>query len=323
MQIAEITALLDWYSSVGVDVALGDDPVDRFLETQREAELRREQAKAFAAAKPASQPSAAPIDRPAGRPHLPSETPPFEPTGMRERPAPAAPARGMPPERPRFEPPAQPVARPTLGAAVPGDAGVVAAREAAASAATLDELRAILERFDGCNLRLTARRLVFADGNPEARVMLVGEAPGREEDETGLPFVGRSGHLLDRMLAAIGLDRTSAYIANVVPWRPPGNRTPTPQETEICKPFVARQIELVDPDVLVFLGGASASALAGAKEGILRLRGRWLEYEGATRRIRAMATLHPAYLLRQPLQKRLAWRDFQAVRKALAEAASL
>ncbi len=321
MQIAEITALLDWYSSVGVDVALGDEPVDRFLETQREAELRRDQARAVTAPQPASGRTGASLDRPAGRPSLQTETPPFEPTGMRERPAPAGPARGMPPERPRFEPPAQPVARPTLGAAVPGDAGVVAARDAAAAAATLDELRATLERFDGCNLRLTARRLVFADGNPRARVMFVGEAPGREEDETGLPFVGRSGHLLDRMLAAIGLDRSSAYIANVVPWRPPGNRTPTPQETEICKPFVVRQIELVDPDVLVFLGGASASALAGAKEGILRLRGRWLEYEGATRRIRAMATLHPAYLLRQPLQKRLAWRDFQAVRKALAEAA--
>jgi DNA polymerase len=202
---------------------------------------------------------------------------------------------------------------------VPGDAAVGAAREAASAAATLDDLRAALERFDGCNLRTTAKRLVFADGSPVARVMLVGEAPGRDEDEAGLPFVGRSGKLLDRMLAAIGLDRGSVYIANVVPWRPPGNRTPTPQETEICKPFVARQIRLVDPDVLVFLGGASAAALAGTTEGITRLRGRWLTYDTGARQIRAMATLHPAYLLRQPIQKRLAFRDFLALKRALAD----
>lgn len=327
MQAAELTALLDWYASVGVDVALGDDPVDRFEETRREAETRRAQAAAFVAPQttgmrdPAGAGRAGDMGRSARPGAMGGEAPPFEPTGMRAPPSPPpSPARGMPPERPRFEAPPQPVARPTLGAAVPGDAGVVAAREAAASAATLDELRATLDRFEGCNLRLTARRLVFADGNPQARLMFVGEAPGREEDETGLPFVGRSGHLLDRMLAAIGLDRKEAYIANVVPWRPPGNRTPTPQETEICKPFIARQIELVDPDVLVFLGGASAAALTGAKEGILRLRGRWLDYATAKRPIRAIATLHPAYLLRQPLQKRVAWRDLQAIRKALAEA---
>lgn len=308
MQLDDLTALLDWYVGVGVDVALGDDPVDRFLESVREAEERN--ARAAMPAPPASR----------ATPPAPSAPPPGRPAFASE-PRPAAPRRDLPPERPRFEPPPQPVARPSLGANVPGEPGVAAAREAAATATTLDELRAALERFDGCNLRLTARRLVFADGNPQARVMLVGEAPGREEDEQGLPFVGRSGQLLDRMLAAIGLDRTSVYIANVVPWRPPGNRTPTPQETEICKPFVARQIDLVDPDVLVFLGGASAAALAGTREGILRLRGRWLPYDTATRRIRALATLHPAYLLRQPLQKRLAWRDLLALRRALDETA--
>jgi DNA polymerase len=325
MQAAELTALLDWYVSVGVDAALGDDPVDRFEETRAEAEARRAQAAAFVAPQPTAERGSAGRAGDLGRSARPAatggEAPPFEPTGMRAPPSPPpVPARGMPPERPRFEAPPQPVARPTLGAAVPGDAGVVAAREAAASAQTLDELRATLDRFEGCNLRLTARRLVFSDGNPQARLMFVGEAPGREEDETGLPFVGRSGQLLDRMLAAIGLDRKAAYIANVVPWRPPGNRTPTPQETEICKPFIARQVELVDPDVLVFLGGASAAALTGAKEGILRLRGRWLDYATSKRPIRAIATLHPAYLLRQPLQKRVAWRDLQAIRAALAEA---
>ncbi len=317
MQTDELIALLDWYAAAGVDVGLGDEPVDRFLETVREAEERQARALAAAAAVTA---------------RAPAPTPPFDVDDGEARPAPARPPATAhapvdiappprrfepPPERPRFEPAPQPVARPMLGAAVPGDAAVGAAREAARSAASLDELRAALERFEGCNLRTTAKRLVFADGDPQARVMLVGEAPGRDEDEQGLPFVGRSGRLLDRILAAIGLDRTSVYIANVVPWRPPGNRTPTPQETEICKPFVARQIELVDPDVLVFLGGASAAALAGATEGILRLRGRWLDYDAGTRRIRALATLHPAYLLRQPIQKRLAFRDFLALKRAL------
>jgi uracil-DNA glycosylase len=149
-------------------------------------------------------------------------------------------------------------------------------------------------------------------------VMFVGEAPGRDEDIEGLPFVGRSGKLLDRMLAAIGLDRTSVYIANIVPWRPPGNRTPTPQESAICLPFTLRQIELAGPDVLVCMGGPSAQTLLNIKDGILKTRGRWFAYQTGTREIRAIATLHPAYLLRQPLQKRLAWRDFLAIKKALA-----
>src|SRR5579864_5770531 len=155
------------------------------------------------------------------------------------------------------------------------DAAIASAREAARTAPTLEALRSLLENFDGCALRYTATRLVFADGNPEARVMFVGEAPGRDEDIEGLPFVGRSGKLLDRMLAAIGRDRRSAYIANIVPWRPPGNRTPTPQETAICLPFIRRQIELADPDVLVCLGGPAMQTLLSIKDGITRSRGRW------------------------------------------------
>lgn len=205
------------------------------------------------------------------------------------------------------------------GASLPlsPDTAVMAAREAARNAASLDELRAIMTGFQGCALRVTATQLVFADGNPQARVMFVGEAPGRDEDLAGLPFVGRSGKLLDRMLAAIGLDRTSAYIANIIPWRPPGNRTPTPQESQICLPFILRQIELADPDVLVCLGGPSSQALLGFKDGIRRTRGRWLSFDTGKREIRAMATFHPAYLLRSPLEKRHAWRDFLAVKKAL------
>jgi len=216
--------------------------------------------------------------------------------------------------------PSKPDRVPLVPAAAPApaapDAAATEAREAARSARTLDELRAILERFDGCALKATASRLVFSDGNPDARVMLVGEAPGRDEDIEGVPFVGRSGKLLDLMLAAIGLDRSSVYIANVVPWRPPGNRTPTPQETQICLPFITRQIELADPDILVCLGGPSAQTLLG-QSGITKIRGRWFNYTTGTREIRAMPTFHPAFLLRSPLQKRFAWRDFLAIKKAL------
>jgi DNA polymerase len=198
------------------------------------------------------------------------------------------------------------------------EAAIMDARAQARAAGSLEELRRILAAFDGCELKRHAKQLVFADGNPQARVMFVGEAPGRDEDLEGLPFVGKSGQLLDLMLKAIGLDRTAnAYIANVIPWRPPGNRTPTPQETQICLPFIRRHIELIDPDVLVCLGNPSSQAVLGHTEGITKTRGRWLAYDTGTREIRATATLHPAYLLRSPIYKRLVWRDLLAIRKAL------
>lgn len=205
-------------------------------------------------------------------------------------------------------------------APVSPDEAAPAARRLAASAGSLAELRALMDGFDGCALKQSARQLVFADGNPQARVMLVGEAPGRDEDEMGLPFVGRSGKLLDRMLAAIGLDRTNVYISNIIPWRPPGNRTPTPQEIAICLPFILRHIELINPAVLVCLGGPSAQTLLDQRDGILRLRGRWFDYATLTGPIPALATLHPAYLLRQPAQKKLAWRDLRSLERRLAEA---
>ena len=213
---------------------------------------------------------------------------------------------------------------PTAMAAVPRseitpapEAAIASAREAARTAPTLEVLRALLENFDGCTLKNTATRLVFADGNPEARIMFVGEAPGRDEDIEGLPFVGRSGKLLDRMIAAIGLDRSKAYIANVIPWRPPGNRTPTLQETQICLPFIQRQIELVNPDVLVTLGNPSTQTLLSTREGIMKTRGKWFDYDTGARTIRAMATFHPAYLLRSPSYKRMSWQDLRAIAKAL------
>jgi uracil-DNA glycosylase family 4 len=230
----------------------------------------------------------------------------------------------VPPPR---EAPPPPVARPMPAAPMltglaetplPPDAAIASAREAARTAPTLEALRDLLEKFDGCALKSTATRLVFADGNPQARVMFVGEAPGRDEDIAGLPFVGRSGQLLDRMIAAIGLDRSKAYIANVIPWRPPGNRTPTPQETLVCLPFIQRQIELVDPDVLVTLGNPSTQSLLGTREGIMRARGKWFDYDTGTRTIRALPTFHPAYLLRSPSYKRMSWQDLRAIAKVLA-----
>jgi DNA polymerase len=227
----------------------------------------------------------------------------------------------------RRQAPLEPVARrvpaaPMLtGLAEPPapDAAIASARELARTAPTLEALRELMEKFDGCSLKSTATRLVFADGNPKARLMFVGEAPGRDEDIEGLPFVGRSGKLLDRMIAAIGLDRSKVYIANVIPWRPPGNRTPTPQETQICLPFIQRQIELVDPDVLVTLGNPSTQALLGTREGLMRSRGKWIDYATGTRAIRALPTFHPAYLLRSSIYKRMSWQDLRAIAKVLAK----
>ena len=235
-----------------------------------------------------------------------------------------------PRELPTLEPPVQApraertlpplAARPAAPPAVapPPEAAMMSAREAAATARSLDELRDLLEAFDGCALKFTASRLVFADGNAQAKLMFVGEAPGRDEDIAGLPFVGRSGQLLDRMIGAIGLARAQVYIANIIPWRPPGNRTPTPQETQICLPFIRRQIELVNPDVLVCLGNPSSQGILESKEGIMRTRGRFRDYDTGTRVIKAVPTFHPAYLLRSPVYKKLAWQDFRAIKAALA-----
>ena len=208
--------------------------------------------------------------------------------------------------------------QPTIATALSPEADALAAREVAKGAATLDALKEALTRFEGCALRMTAKSLVFAGGNPDARVMLVGDPPGRDEDLQGEPFVGPSGPLLDRMLAAIGLSRAEIYMTNIVPWRPPGNRAPTPQETAVCRPFLERQIELVDPDFLVCLGPMAAKELLPTSEGILRVRGQWFPYDTGKRTIQAMATLHPSYLLLQPLQKRLVWRDLLVLKAAMA-----
>lgn len=194
----------------------------------------------------------------------------------------------------------------------------MAAREAARQAPSLEALEAALKGFDGCGLKATAKTLCFYRGAPLARIMLIGEAPGSEEDREGKPFVGRSGQLLDKMLAAIGLTDADVHITNTVYWRPPGNRTPTPQETLVCRPFLERQIELVAPDIVVTLGGPAAKAVLDVADGILKVRGRWRPISIGGRSLQVMPTLHPAYLLRTPIQKKLAWRDLLAVKAALA-----
>lgn len=193
------------------------------------------------------------------------------------------------------------------------------AAHVASQATSIDALRAALEQFDGCPLKVTATKTVFADGNRQAPLMLIGEAPGRDEDRDGRPFVGESGQLLDKMLASIGLDRSGYYITNVLPWRPPGNRTPTDQEVAVCLPFLRRHIELVQPRLILLLGGLPTRTLFARPEGIMRQRGIWRRYEsaGLSHPIETLATLHPAFLLRQPVQKRLAWRDLLSLQEKL------
>lgn len=194
------------------------------------------------------------------------------------------------------------------------------ARELSMKTETLDELRALVEGFEGCALRMTANKTVFGYGSPTADLLLVGEAPGADEDRSGIPFVGRSGHLLDKMLRAIEIGRDECFVTNVLPWRPPGNRTPTSGEIAVCLPFLRRQIELVKPKVIMVLGGSAANALLDNGEPISRLRGKWLDYrlsDGTV--IPVLASFHPAYLLRNSGQKAKAWSDLMRVKQKLCE----
>ncbi len=208
--------------------------------------------------------------------------------------------------------PAQRVASPAPVA----DTGEASALAAAAS--THEELIAAIQAFDGCPLKRTATTTCIYDGNPQARIMMIGEAPSREEDRVGKPFVGPAGQLLDKMLASIGLDRSNVYITNTLYWRPPGNRTPTPEEIALCLPFLERQVALIQPGILIYTGGTAAKAMLNRSEGITRLRGRWFSLEREGREpIPAMAMFHPAYLLRQPARKRESWRDLLAIREKI------
>ncbi len=259
---AELLSVLDWYRAAGVDLAVVDDPVDRFAQ------------------KPTIPAPA--IQRPGLATPAPAAAPQPQPAGL-----------------------------------IGGDPSE--ARRLAATAQSLDQLRDILDAYDGCGLKHRATQLVFADGNPEAKIMLIGEAPGAEEDRQGKPFVGRSGQLLDRMLAAIGLDRTQVYIVNTVPWRPPGNRTPTPEEMELCLPFLHRQVELVAPRLVLTLGGPAMQTVFRTNAGIIKMRGQWQDVTIGTHTVPALPTLHPAYLLRNPAAKQQAWRDLLSFRQKLME----
>ena len=275
-----LRAALEWQIDAGADQAIGVEALDRYALARQEAEAKAARNRAKAEAVAQSQ-------------SLPRDT----------APAPARSARPLPPLQSE-------------------ESALRSARDLAQGAGTLQELKAALESFDGCPLKATATNTVFADGAADAKIMLIGEGPGANEDRQGLPFVGRAGQLLDAMLKSIGLDRRkNAYITNVVFWRPPGNRTPTPAEIAVCLPFVERHIELLDPEILMFLGGISAKSLLGRSEGILKLRGKWASYQhpGLPRPLPALPTLHPAFLLRQPAQKRNAWRDLLSFQDKLRE----
>ena len=278
---------LAWQEAMGIDEVLVDDAADDKAVTLN-ALVPRARAREGGKSSPAPAPSSAASS--AASP-APSSAPSSTPSSTS---APATEAAPASPRRPAAPPP-----------------------ELAAIAA-LDELRAALEAFDGCALKHTASNMIFADGNPAARLMVIGEVPGRDEDRVGLPLVGGAGQLFDRMLASIGLSRADAYVTTLIPWRPPGNRTPTDEEMDILMPWLCRHIQLANPDCILLLGGAPAKSLLGQAGGILKLRGRWHDLDtgdGVVRRV--MATLHPAYLLRSPAQKRLAYADLLALAEEL------
>lgn len=233
-----------------------------------------------------------------------------------DAPGPVQPERAQSRRNPAQTPAAE-TPRPRASTPLGASEAETGARRIAREAQSLEALEAALKGFDGCGLKATATKLCFYRGAPSADLMIVGEAPGRDEDLEGRPFVGRAGRLLDKMLAAIGLNESNVHITNIVYWRPPGNRTPTPQEALACRPFLERQIELVAPKIVVAVGGSAAKELFGVTEGIMRLRGKWRELTVGDRKVQALATLHPAYLLRTPAAKNLAWLDLLQIRSKL------
>lgn len=287
----DMDELLHFYAESGLDIALSEEPVDQFAASEKAESLRKQQLSQMAAQR---QPQNAPRQAQAN-----------------QRPTNAAPAaRSAPP----------PAFAPSTSQTVPDAQQIALARESAASANTLQELRERLAAFDGCGLKFTAKNLCFEDGNPDAAIMFVGDVPGRDEDMEGLPFAGRTGQLFDNMLSAIGLTREQTYLANMICWRPPGNRIPTPLEIELCQPFIERQIALANPKIIVSFGGPATKLLTNSADTILRVRGNWLSHATAAGvQIPVMPSLHPAYLLRSPAQKRFAWQDLLSVKTKLQE----
>lgn len=285
----DLAALLGFYADAGVDCMLEDAAIDRFAES---ATLRSERS--------------GPI---AGRADVsvrPGERDP--------RPMPATPREG-PGEGRVVQSSQQPSGMPV--GIIPDEVALADARQKARQAATLAELREAVSDYAGCSLKFSAKTTVFADGNPQARVMIVGGAPGREEDLQGLPFVGREGQMLDRMLGAIGLNRETTYLTNLIFWRPPGNRTPTPHEVALCRPFAERHIELVDPEILVVLGNVVTKGLMDMTGNITAQCGTWTDYRLGDRTWPALPLLDPQALLASPAHKKVAWRDLLALKARL------
>ncbi|MCV3738580.1 uracil-DNA glycosylase [Rhizobium sp. TRM96647] len=293
LQAAELAALLAFHADAGVEWLLEDWPVDRIaeFEAMRAAHAARQGQRQDQGGGDAAARNTEGRQAPSGS------------AGTRNA------ARAAPRE----------IAAPAV--AMPDGQAVAEASAAAAGAATLDELRAAMERFGGCNLKNSARGLVFAQGNPQPPIMVIGPMPNADDDREGLPFSGRQGAMLDRMLAGIGLVRTDVLLSNVIPWRPPGNRVPSAPESDICRPFIERQIALAAPNHLLILGNFAARFFFGGTQTIHQMRGEWRQVEIGGRKIAALATLHPQDLVAAPVSKRLAWQDLLAFRAGLAAAA--
>ena len=301
--------LLDWYRAAGVTDAVAADTIDWLARGPKPPGA--DYLAAGGAGSSLGAGSRAPsADRPPARQRAdqPDRSAARQPTRAPQAPAEARLSGASPTD--------QPDARRQFSTPPPDEA-VLAARTAAGNAASLAVLTEALRDFNGCTLKASAKNLCFFRGAEKSRLMLIGEAPGRDEDLAGQPFVGPAGRMLDRMLAAVGLGEADVHITNIVYWRPPGNRTPTPIEAQVCRPFMERQIQLVEPEFIVMLGGAAAKHLLGVDDGIMRLRGKWRDIEIGGRSMKTLATLHPAFLLRTPAQKRLAWRDMLMLAAAL------
>ena len=275
---AQLRSLLHFYADAGVEWLLEEEAVDRIAEFEAMRAARGAQPR---------QEAAPPLQAPAR-----------QAPARQEQARPAAPA-------------------PMPNVSIPDSQAVSEAEFAAASARSLDELRTAMEGFNGCNLKTSARCLVFAEGNAKPSVMVIGAMPNAEDDRDGQPFSGRQGAMLDRMLAGIGLDRADLLLSNVVPWRPPGNRPPSQREAGICRTFIERQIALAEPNHLLVLGNFAARFLLRFNDTIHQLRGEWRIVEISGRTIPAFATLHPQDLVTAPVSKRLAWQDLLAFRAGL------
>lgn len=281
----QVRQLLDWYMDMGIDMVVGDTPCPHFTFV------------------PTPIPTASTKKSVPVRTTLPP--PQLQPLQS-----------GAVPVSSALQPLSIPSATPTPP---PRKKASVSSQKIAEACMSLEELRQALDTWDECSLKITATNTVFCDGNPQAKVMIVGEAPGADEDRQGKPFVGVSGQLLNAALATIGLNRTNVYISNIIPWRPPGNRPPTPQEIAQCLPFVMRHIELIQPKILIMTGGVSTKSLLNSTEGIMKLRGQWRSYQtpGLKEPIRTIAIYHPAFLLRSPGQKAVVWKDLLMIQEEL------